>query len=95
MTDDCSRHPDRVPGYDGTVEQLGADIESMTYDAQLRLLNAYQIATRARAKSDLAHGKERLGHRLATAAQELANVKYSIMLAAEICAPHMGKDGDG
>ena len=85
-------HLDTVERYDGSMEELAADVGDLKYDALAEFLNLLARKIEADGDKDKARGRVKLAHELHSSADALRQSAESIDRAWVICEPIMPKD---
>jgi hypothetical protein len=83
------KHPNKVVGYNDSLEQLAKEVGNMSYDQTALFIEELAKDLERQANADAAKGRKKLAQRLSAAAENLAQVRREIMSAWKICQPHM------
>ncbi len=82
-------HPNGVPGFDGTPEELAKALGRMRYDVLWDVLHFLAKDLSRQAAGDEKGGRPRLAKALRRAALDQARASDSVRLASLVCVPHM------
>jgi len=85
------KHPRRVRGYRGSLEQLAKNIGNMSYDQTLAFVGHLADDINRQADADSSRGRKKLASKLYSAARKLYESRDSLILAWKISEPHMPK----
>ena len=83
------KHPDKVVGYDGSLDQLAQAVGNMTYDQVALFFALLSQDISRQAEADLSRGRRKLSKALSDVAQNLDQSRKSMALVWKICQPHM------
>lgn len=87
------KHPIKVEGFNGSLEDLVDKIGKMRFDALSKLLDLLAENLMLQAEDDSKAGRIKLANQLYNAAFKIYNAKNKINTAYEISKPYM-KDSD-
>ena len=94
MSNTYPKHPDNVPGWGGTLEELAGAVENMRYDRAYDFVYHLTRAFRKRALRDRVTGKKKLADRLTDTANHLDEASCELFNAWIVCKPHMGVEDE-
>lgn len=84
-----TKHPDHVPGYEGSMQDLAQAVGNMRYDKVVEFLDALAQDLKRQADADWNGGRTFLGDWLLGAYHEVAEARRCMEKAWEVCKPHM------
>ncbi|MCL5018301.1 MAG: hypothetical protein M1416_00845 [Candidatus Pacearchaeota archaeon] len=82
-------HPDKIEGYNGTLEDLAKEVGNMSYDKTAEFIGKMASNIAKQADEDFKKGKIKLALQLYKTANNLYSAKKEIDLAWKICEPYM------
>lgn len=87
--DTCSKHPDNVVCYEGSLDELAKAIGNMKYDRVAALLQAVGDDLQRQTDGDAGRKRMNLAGKLYEAAGHVYKARESIHAAWSICEPYM------
>lgn len=84
-----AKHPRKVKGFDGSLEELAFAVENMTYDETALFISYLAESFMERAVKDKEAGRLKLADQLLDIAEKLKVAEISTKMAWEICKPFM------
>jgi len=84
-----NKHPEKVIGHDGSLEQLAQAIGNMTYNQVALFVEKLADDIKRQAVADSVRGRKKLAKNLYDAAMQLNQAKEKLDLAWGICKPYM------
>ena len=84
-----SKHPDKVLGWDGTLEELAIAIENMRYDKTVEFLVHLAECFRKRSVEDRRMGRVSLSNALYNVYTRTSVVSEYVKDAWKVCQPYM------
>lgn len=86
------KHPDHVPGWGGSLEDLARAVIQMRYDKVAEFMDALARCLYEDQEADRKRGRKKLAGWLLLAAHDLGHVKRCINRAWTICQPRMARE---
>ena len=86
------RHPDKVEGWEGSLEELAKAVGNMRYDKVSEFIEALGEDIKRQAAGDKKKNKNKLAKNLIRVYNRLRNVKEEMDKAWKICEPYMKKE---
>lgn len=83
------KHPRRVEGYDGSLEELACAIGNMDYEQVSWLLEKLSEDFERQAENDRKNGRLKLAKILYEVANDIKEASGSVASASELCRPYM------
>lgn len=87
-----TKHPLRVEGFSGTLEELAHSIGNIRYDQTVSFLEELAHDLKRQADADAEKGRKKLAAELYETVTKLYDAKESLEKAWKICEPYM-KEG--
>lgn len=84
-----AKHPKKVEGFDGSLEQLAQAIGNMTYDQTASFIEKLADNIKRQADADSAKERKKLAEKLYSTANKLYEAKNEMYKAWKICEPYM------
>jgi len=84
-----SKHPDNIPGWGGSLEELAVAIENMRYDKTVELLSHLAESFRRRSVDDRRMGRIALSNALYNVYTRTKVVSGYVSDAWKVCQPYM------
>jgi hypothetical protein len=85
------KHPKKINGFDGSLEDLAKSIGNLTYDQTAIFLEKLADNIKMQAENDLARGRVKLAKKLNDTAEKLYQARDNMELTWKICKPYMEK----
>ncbi len=85
----CSKHPDKVVGFDGSIEDLARNVGNMRYDSVERFITALADDIERQADDDAKKGRTKLADVLYATAGRLYQARDEMSNSWKICKPYM------
>lgn len=86
------KHPNSVPGWDGTLEELAQAVENMSYDKVVEFIHHLDMAILNRGLRDREAGKTQLATGLFQVSKRLGTARAYMEQVWKLCKPHMKND---
>lgn len=84
-----AKHPRRVVGFEGSLDDLAKSVGNMTYDQTSSFIEKLADDIKRQADADLARGRKKLASELYATADELYQARDRMDVAWKICEPYM------
>lgn len=83
------KHPNKVEGYNGTLEDLAKAVGNMSYNKTAEFIEKFANDLVRQADNDLEKGNIKVASGLYKTANKLYNAKKSMFRVWKICEPYM------